>query len=58
MLTCRDVIMDFLADYLEGTLGPDLVRELDEHLQLCAPCQAYLCTSASSCRSNMTRRDA
>ncbi|MEK6716336.1 MAG: zf-HC2 domain-containing protein [candidate division NC10 bacterium] len=44
MLTCRDVIMDVLADYLEATLRPEAVADLERHLQACAPCMAYLKT--------------
>jgi anti-sigma factor (TIGR02949 family) len=44
MLTCRDVIMDFLADYLEATLSPGVVADLERHLQACPPCMAYLKT--------------
>ncbi|HSE94943.1 MAG TPA: zf-HC2 domain-containing protein [Methylomirabilota bacterium] len=41
--TCRDVV-GLLLDYLEGTLGPGLVADLERHLQDCPPCQAYLRT--------------
>ena len=44
MLTCRDVIEDFLADYLDGTLTPQVVAELEEHLRACRACMAYLNT--------------
>lgn len=36
--------MDFLPDYLDGTLSPDLVAELERHLEKCQPCVAYLNT--------------
>lgn len=42
-MTCKDAI-EILADYLEGALGADLGRELEEHLAQCRPCQAYLNT--------------
>ena len=42
-LTCKDAI-DLLADYLETSLGPDLVAALERHLQDCRPCVAYLNT--------------
>jgi anti-sigma factor RsiW len=42
-MTCKDAI-EILADYVEGILSPDLVQELDEHLRLCPPCQAYVRT--------------
>jgi anti-sigma factor RsiW len=40
---CRDAI-DVLADYLDGTMAPDLAAELERHLADCAPCRAYLAT--------------
>ena len=42
MLTCREVILDLLYDYLDQTLGADLTKEFEEHLKICAPCRAYL----------------
>ena len=42
MITCRDVILDLLYDYLDQALRADLIRELEEHLRICAPCRAYL----------------
>ncbi len=44
MLTCKAVIMDMLADYLELTFRPEVVADLERHLQACAPCMAYLKT--------------
>ena len=41
MLTCRDLI-EFIADYLDGTL-PEQERALfDSHLSLCVHCREYL----------------
>jgi anti-sigma factor RsiW len=42
-VTCREGIA-LLADYLEGALSPELLRQLDEHLRGCRPCRAYLAT--------------
>jgi anti-sigma factor RsiW len=42
-MTCHDLI-DVLADYLDGALPPDLVAELERHLEDCEPCRAYLAT--------------
>ncbi len=42
-LTCREVI-GLLADYLESALSEEEIRELEEHLAGCGPCQAYLNT--------------
>jgi anti-sigma factor RsiW len=43
-LTCRDVIVEFLADYVDGRLAPAVAAELEAHLRECAACQAYLKT--------------
>lgn len=43
-LMCKEFIMDFLSDYLDGTLTPDVVADLERHLQDCQPCVAYLNT--------------
>jgi anti-sigma factor RsiW len=44
MITCKRLIEEFLADFLDGTLGPDQLAELERHLSLCPPCVAYLNT--------------
>lgn len=44
MLTCKELILDFLADYLDAALSPDEVAELERHLAVCKPCVAYLNT--------------
>ncbi len=43
-LTCREVILDYLSDYLDANLSPDIVEELERHLAACKPCVAYLNT--------------
>lgn len=43
-VTCKEVIMDFLSDYLDGALGADDFTALERHLQDCPPCVAYLNT--------------
>jgi anti-sigma factor RsiW len=42
-MICRDVIA-ILDEYLDGTLAPDVVTELERHLAVCEPCRAYLAT--------------
>jgi anti-sigma factor RsiW len=42
-VTCRDAIA-LLADYLETTLTPERLADLERHLGDCAPCRAYLAT--------------
>lgn len=41
-LTCKEVILDYLADYLDAALTPEAVADLERHLDGCAPCRAYL----------------
>jgi len=43
-LKCKDVIVEFLADYVERALSPELTREVEAHLRACAACMAYLNT--------------
>ena len=42
-MNCRDAI-ELLAEYLEMTLSPEVLGELEAHLASCVPCQAYLAT--------------
>ena len=42
-MTCKETI-EILMDYLEATLSADVNRELEQHLQACSPCLAYLNT--------------
>ena len=42
MVTCRELIVDLLYDYLEDALGKNLAAELEAHLAICPPCRAYL----------------
>jgi anti-sigma factor RsiW len=42
-MTCQDAIA-LLSDYLEGALSPDFLMELEEHLEGCPACRAYLAT--------------
>ncbi len=43
-LKCKDLILDFLADYLDRTLPSEVTREVEAHLRACAACMAYLNT--------------
>ena len=42
-MTCRELIA-VLDDYLDGALPDDVRCALDQHLDDCAPCRAYLAT--------------
>ena len=41
MITCRELV-DFLIDYVEGTLPPDEKAAFEEHLSVCPACQHYV----------------
>jgi anti-sigma factor RsiW len=41
MMTCRE-ILDFLMDYLDGSLSPAQRAVFEEHLAVCPACVAYL----------------
>ena len=41
--TCRDVIA-IIGDFLDQTLTPDVLGQLEQHLRNCQPCRAYLNT--------------
>lgn len=43
-LTCREVILEYLDEYVDGTLGPEMVEDFERHLAICPPCVAYLNT--------------
>ena len=43
-LKCKDVIVGFLADYIDRVLPPEVTREVEAHLRACAACMAYLNT--------------
>ena len=42
-MICRELIA-VLDEYLDGTLPPDVVIDLERHLAVCEPCRAYLAT--------------
>jgi predicted anti-sigma-YlaC factor YlaD len=44
MVTCKEFIEEFLAEYVDGALGQEAVAELEAHLAACRPCAAYLNT--------------
>jgi predicted anti-sigma-YlaC factor YlaD len=56
-LTCREMT-DFLADYLDGSLGVAERHLFDEHLAGCPECIAYLRSYAETIRlARQTRED-
>jgi anti-sigma factor RsiW len=43
-LTCKEIILNHLGEYLDGSLRPEIVEELERHLARCPACVAYLNT--------------
>ena len=41
-MTCQDVVLQFLMDYLARELSPELEVEFDRHLAACPSCVNYL----------------
>ena len=46
-LTCREMV-DFIADYLDGSLAPHRRDIFDAHLRQCPDCVAYLGSYAAT----------
>ena len=42
-MTCKDAIA-IIGDFLDQTLAPDGLEQLEQHLRNCQPCRAYLNT--------------
>ena len=42
-MTCRETI-DTLVGYLDAELTAETLQRLESHLDVCAPCRAYLAT--------------
>ena len=43
-LTCKQVILEYLTRYLDDSLSPTAVEDLERHLANCKACVAYLNT--------------
>ena len=48
-MTCREAI-EFMIDYLDGTLTPPTREAFERHLALCVYCVAYLRTYEQTIR--------
>ena len=49
-MTCRELI-DFIAEYLDGTLSAPERAAFERHLAVCASCRAYLATYETTVRA-------
>jgi anti-sigma factor RsiW len=49
MITCRTFV-DFLMEYLDGSLPPGQADSFDEHLAQCTACVAYMKTYQETVR--------
>ena len=38
---CQEIV-ELVTDYLEGALDPDMIAEVEAHLQLCDGCDIYV----------------
>ena len=43
-ITCKQLILEFLAEYLDDHLCGDALEAFERHLEGCAACRAYLAT--------------
>ena len=43
-VTCKELILDYLADYLDACLDAEALADFERHLATCAACRAYLAT--------------
>lgn len=41
-LTCKEIILEYLANYLDASLDAEALVEFERHLATCAACRAYL----------------
>ncbi len=42
-MMCREIV-NLLGDYLDGTMDPVLMKELEKHITICEPCMNFLKT--------------
>ncbi len=57
MICCKECL-DLLCDYLEGNLGAETTKLLEEHFEDCPPCIAFLNTYKSTtkiCRETLNQ---
>lgn len=54
-ITCRELI-DFIADYLDCSLSPEMRHEFERHLAVCPSCVAYVSSYEMTIRLGKTTR--
>jgi anti-sigma factor RsiW len=42
VITCEQLINQFLLEYVEGSLAASAVRDFNAHLDVCPSCRAFL----------------
>lgn len=42
MMTCKELIHDFLMEYVQGDLGAEARIEFEKHLSVCPSCVRYI----------------
>jgi anti-sigma factor RsiW len=42
--TCRQVILDLLIEYEDGTMPPSDRSDFERHIEMCPPCVRFLTT--------------
>ncbi len=42
MMSCDQLINQFLMDYVDGALGPDAMKDFEAHLGVCPSCRNYV----------------
>ncbi len=55
-INCRELI-DFIAEYLDGTLPTREREDFERHLAVCPSCRAYLATYKTTLRLGKTAYD-
>lgn len=48
-LTCKEVILKYLADFLDARLDAETLADFERHLANCAACRTYLATYVKTC---------
>jgi anti-sigma factor RsiW len=49
--TCRQVILDLLIEYEEGTMAAEDREDFERHIEMCPPCVRFLTTYRATGRT-------